>query len=224
MTLSQQLFKSCRLQRHQNANILQRVSYETPTLLPCLFISTFSPTLFISRTVFESCFSPSLMICSTQRVRFFLKALYWHFWLKSLPLIRFGVLEMWIKFSFFYYFSPLFSIRTVFCISPLTLNWRTRSRCVHFISFAYRAFAAFYPNSDSKMWMEWNTWEFCFKKLATFRNSKPCRIYIPEIETHFKICFIIMVTIVYKTLKIRIWIHYIIFVFSEHDVKMHIIS
>lgn len=128
------------------------------------------------------------------------------------------------KVLFFYYFSPLFSIRTVFCISPLTLNWRTRSRCVHFISFAYRAFVAFYPNSDSKMWMEWNTWEFCFKKLATFRNSKPCQIYIPEIETHFKICFIIMVTIVYKTLKIRIWIHYIIFVFSEHDVKMHIIS
>ena len=139
MTLSQQLFKSCRRQRHQNANILRRVSYETLTLLPRLFISTFSPALFISRNVFENCFSPSLMICSTQRGAFLFKSIVLTFLTKistANSIWGFRNVDKVLFFCFLFTPPPFFSMCSAFYISPLTLNWRARSRCVHFISFA----------------------------------------------------------------------------------------
>lgn len=60
MTLSQQLFKSCRLQRHQNANILLRLSYETPnTFAVFIYFHFFSNIIHFSHCFWELFFAVS---------------------------------------------------------------------------------------------------------------------------------------------------------------------
>lgn len=89
------------------------------TLLPCLFISTFSPTLFISRTVFESCFSPSLMICSTQRVRFFFKSIVLTFLTKISTANSIWGFRNVDKVLFIFFFSLPFFLYVLYSVFPL---------------------------------------------------------------------------------------------------------
>lgn len=119
MTLSQQLFKSCRLQRHQNANILLRLSYETLTLLPCLFISTFSPTLFISRTVFERCFSPSLMDMFNTTCAFLFKSIVLTFLTKISTANSIWGFRNVDKVLFIFFFSLPFFLYVLCSVFPL---------------------------------------------------------------------------------------------------------
>ena len=88
----------------------------------------------------------------------------------------------------------------------------------HFICFTARS-QLFIPILIQKCGWNGIRESFASKNWQHLKIPSHAEFTSPKMETHFKICFIIMVTIVYKTLKIRIWIHYTAFVFSEHDVK-----